>query len=451
MIHKERVQDLNKKDVKKGRYVVYWMQASQRCEYNHALEYAILRANELHIPVVVYFGITDNVPGAQERHYRFMLEGLQAVESALTRRGIPMIVQYTSPETGVVELARHASLVVVDRGYLKREREWRTYAAGQCVCPVIQVESNVVVPVEAASPKEEYSAATLRPKIEKNLEYYLVPVKEYTPHVGSPGIEVDTFDISNLEKALSSLNIKRTVKKAAFKGGTEEAKAHLTTFINRKLSSYAEFRNDPTKEYLSNMSPYLHFGQISPLYIASKVLETGNPGSTPYLEELIVRRELSMNFVYYNNKYDSLEGLPAWCRKTLGKHRHDMREYTYTVEELEHAQTHDPYWNACQKEMVSTGKMHGYMRMYWGKKIIEWSETPEDAYTTCVYLNDKYELDGRDPNGYTGVAWCFGKHDRPWKERPIFGNIRYMNDKGLKRKFDADLYVERIEKYSDHE
>jgi deoxyribodipyrimidine photo-lyase len=195
------------------------------------------------------------------------------------------------------------------------------------------------------------------------------------------------------------------------------------------------------------MSPYLHFGQISPLFIALKVKETRSPGVEAFLEELIVRRELSMNFVFYNEKYDSFEGLPEWAKKALKTHQRDKRQYLYSLEEFENAKTHDPYWNAAQREMVVKGKMHGYMRMYWGKKILEWAKTPEEAFRTALYLNNKYELDGRDPNGFTGVAWCFGKHDRPWGERPIFGNVRYMNDKGLKRKFDADEYVKMISQF----
>jgi deoxyribodipyrimidine photo-lyase len=192
------------------------------------------------------------------------------------------------------------------------------------------------------------------------------------------------------------------------------------------------------------MSPYLHFGQISPLEIALEVSNTNSPGSESYLEELIVRRELSMNFVFYNDNYDNIECLPNWAKETLELHAMDPRDYNYSFRELEKAATHDPFWNAAQYEMTKFGKMHGYMRMYWGKKILEWTDSPEEAYNICVTLNDKYELDGRDPNGYTGVAWCFGKHDRAWKEREIFGKVRYMNDKGLRRKFDIEEYVQRI-------
>jgi deoxyribodipyrimidine photo-lyase len=194
------------------------------------------------------------------------------------------------------------------------------------------------------------------------------------------------------------------------------------------------------------MSPWLHFGQISPLVIALKVMKTQSPGKEAYLEELIIRRELAMNYTYYNPFYDSFEGLNDWAKKTLKEHEKDKRPYRYSIDELEQAQTHDPYWNAAQEEMRITGKMHGYMRMYWGKKILEWMKSPEEAFSTALYLNNKYELDGRDPNGFAGIAWCFGKHDRPWFERPIFGKIRYMNANGLKRKFNAEAYVDKIKK-----
>ena len=447
MIQKERIKVLNKKDIKKGRYVLYWMQASQRAEYNHALEYAILKANEMHQPVIVFFGITDHFPEGNERHYTFMLEGLREVKQSLKKRGIQMVILHKSPEIGAVQLAKRASLAVVDRGYLKIQKQWRNNTANQMDCPLIQVECDVIVPVEEASPKEEYAAATIRSKIHKKLNHFLVSFKQLDPTVDSLSLDFDSFDISDLGKAISKLRIDRSVKKVdSFHGGTKEALARLEVFWEGKLDRFPELRNDPTLDYLSHMSPYLHFGQISPLFIALKALETKSPGTEAFLEELIIRRELSMNFVFYNERYDSYGAIPEWARKSLGSHRKDKRQYLYGLEELEQAKTHDPYWNAAQREMVARGKMHGYMRMYWGKKIIEWSKTPEEAFRMALSLNNKYELDGRDPNGFTGVAWCFGKHDSPWAERPIFGNVRYMNDTGLKRKFDADKYVRMMHK-----
>ncbi len=447
MIQKERIKNLNQKSLSKGDYVLYWMQAAQRAEYNHALEYAISQANELHQPIIVFFGITDHFPEANERHYFFMLQGLREVKQELQERNIQMVIWHKSPEEGAVKMAQRAALLIVDRGYLHIQREWREKVARQIDCPLIQVEGEVIVPLEEASPKEEYSAATLRPKIKKKLPHFLVALKPRKPTISSLSMEFNSFDIMNVEKAISRLNIDRSVKKTTyFRGGTKEAKKHLQVFLEKKLDNFDQLRNDPTVDYLSNLSPYLHFGQISPLYIALKVLEKDSLGKDSFLEELIIRRELSMNFVFYNTCYDSFRGLPEWAKKTLKDHQRDKRPYLYSLEELEAAQTHDVYWNAAQKEMVLTGKMHGYMRMYWGKKIIEWSKTPEVAFRWALYLNNKYELDGRDPNGFTGVAWCFGKHDRPWAERPIFGKVRFMNDKGLERKFAIKKYVEKIKK-----
>jgi deoxyribodipyrimidine photo-lyase len=446
MIPEARIRFLNQKRVKKGAYVLYWMQASQRAEYNHALQYAIVKANELRQPVIVFFGITDRFPEANERHCTFMLEGLKEVQQSLREKGIQMVVRHKSPEMGAVQLAKKASLAVVDRGYLKVQRQWREYAARRIDCPFIQVESDVIVPVEEASPKEEYTAATLRPKIHKKLNHFLVPLSQRDPVIHSLFLDLDSFDIHDVPTVVSRFHIDHTVRRVgSFPGGTNEAKKRLQDFLEHKLGRFGDLRNDPTVEYVSHLSPYLHFGQISPLYIALKVSERSSPAKEAFLEELIIRRELSMNFVFYNEQYDSFESIPDWAKRTLKAHRKDRRPYLYSLGELEGAKTHDPYWNAAQKEMLLTGKMHGYMRMYWGKKILEWTGTPEEAFRTALYLNNKYELDGRDPNGFAGVAWCFGKHDRPWAPRPIFGNIRYMNDKGLRRKFIPDHYVRMVD------
>ena len=440
-----RVKILNTAAIKNGRYVLYWMQASQRSEYNHALEYAILKANKLHKPLIVFFGILENYPEANERHFYFMLEGLKEVQSSLTQQGIQLVVWRKSPELGVIELAKNATLTVTDRGYLKIERKWRNYVAENIDIPFIQVESNVVLPVEEVSSKEEFSAATIRPKIKKKLAKYLVPLKSNKPKRDSLEMDFNSLDINDVKKMVTDLHIDRKVKKVhSFQGGTREAKKRLKDFIKKKLDHYTDFRNDPSLDYLSNMSPYLHFGQISPLYIALKINETSSPGKDAYLEELIIRRELSVNFVFYNRNYDSIHGIQEWAQETLREHKKDPRKPVYTQEDFERAETHDHYWNTAQNEMRIRGKMHGYMRMYWGKKIIEWSKNPEKAYTIALYLNNKYELDGRDPNGYTGVAWCFGKHDRPWKEREIFGKIRYMSAGGLERKFNIGEYVKNI-------
>jgi deoxyribodipyrimidine photo-lyase len=444
-IPEERIKKLNHQDATTGDYVVYWMQASQRTQYNHSLEYAIYQANKLKKPLIVYFGITDDYPEANRRHYHFLLEGLKEVKSSLEKRGIQMVVLHQSPEQGALEISESSSLMVTDRGYLDIQRKWRDYVVQHIKCPLIQVEGEVVVPVETASDKEEYSAATIRKKIKRNLERFMVPVKTQSLLKDSLDMEFSSFSLEDVKKALSKLKIDNSVREVEyFHGGTGEVLKRLENFLKNKLDHFKDERNDPTRDYLSHLSPYLHFGQISPLHIVLKVSAQESPGKEAFFEELVVRRELSMNFVFYNPHYYKFACLPHWAKKTLLEHENDKREYIYSRDELERAETHDPYWNAAEMEMVRTGKMHGYMRMYWGKKILEWVDNPREAFDIALYLNNKYEIDGRDPNGFTGVAWCFGKHDRAWKEREIFGKVRYMNANGLRRKFKIDQYVDRV-------
>lgn len=448
-IQDERIRNLNENETTDGDYVLYWMQATQRVRYNHALGYAVGEANTLNLPVVVYFGLTDDFPEANVRHYRFMLEGLKETAAGLEELGIQMIAVRTSPPAGAIELSKGASLAVVDRGYLKVQKSWRETAARGMDCPLIEVESDVVVPVEEASDKEEYAARTIRPKINDLLDKYLVDFDLATPDRDSLDLEIrgDSLDLDDPGGLASSLDVDRSVRPVdSYHGGYENARRRLDDFVEVKLDSYPEESNDPGKDYLSGLSPYLHFGQISPIEIALTVQEAGGPGVDDFLEELIVRRELSMNFVHYNEDYDDLwKSIPGWAEESLKEHAEDNREYLYSPEEFEDGKTHDPYWNAAQLEMNLTGKTHGYMRMYWVKKILQWTENPQSAYEIAIYLNNKYELDGRDPNGFTGVAWCFGKHDRAWKEREVLGKVRYMSAGGLERKFAIDDYVARIE------
>jgi deoxyribodipyrimidine photo-lyase len=444
MIQHQRIQQLNSHSIRSGDYVLYWMQASQRVLDNHALQYAIQKANELHKHLVVFFGLTHSFPEANQRHYSFMLNGLTEIQQSLEKQGITFVIQPISPEQGIQRLAKDACLLVVDRGYLRIQRQWRQLAALQVRCPLLQVETDVIVPINIVSDKEEYAAATIRPKILKHLGTFLVPVEPEPLQKTCTACHFDSLDLSNIPRLITELQIDSTVKPSTmYHGGTSYALRFLRRFITQKLPLFSELRNDPNKEYCSNLSPYLHFGQISPLTIALKIQATKDSNTGAFLEELIVRRELSMNYVYFNTTYDSFDSLPSWAKTTLLKHAKDPRPYLYTEEELETAHTHDSFWNAAQREMTQTGKMHGYMRMYWGKKIIEWTSSPKEAFQLALRLNNKYELDGRDPNGFTGVAWCFGKHDRAWKERPIFGKVRYMNDAGLTRKFDMSTYIQK--------
>jgi len=450
MVESERIRVLNDLSEGNGEYVLYWMQAAQRYSYNHALEYAIRKANELNLPVLVYFGLTDEFPEANLRHYRFMLEGLIEAGRKLAEMGIKLVVVKTDPPTGALRLSTKAAVTVVDRGYLRVERDWRKEVAREINTRFVEVETNLVVPVEEASDKEEYAAYTIRPKINEKLDKYMVEMEHSTPELKSLGLDVGVDSVldSGVDGVLENLNLDRSVGPVSgFAGGYSHAKENLDLFIEDKLDGFSDYRNDPGKNYLSELSPYLHFGQISPLEIAIEVGGSNEAGVDDFLEELIVRRELSFNFVHYNDHYDSLwKVIPGWAEETLKEHEGDSRDYTYSYEEFENSETHDPYWNAAQTEMVITGKMHGYMRMYWVKKILQWSEGPERAYKIALALNNKYELDGRDPNGFAGVAWCFGKHDRAWQEREVLGKVRYMSAGGLERKFSIEDYVERVER-----
>ncbi len=446
MIQAERIKTLcDEPPRRNGDYVLYWMQAAQRAKYNHALEFAIRKANELSKPLIVLFCIVDSYPEANLRHYRFMLEGLRDVQDVLGERGIRLVVQAGEPTQRVLDLAKNASILVVENGQLRIQRKWRKQIAHNAECLMFEVETNLIVPVTEASGKEEYSAGTFRPRITKKLVYFLKPLRHEKLKQQSLKLKFDGLSLDDLDKLLSTLNLDRSISPVdSFSGGTKQAEQLLRRFLKNKLDHYHQQSNNPTLDCISDMSPYLHFGQISPLYIALETIKKGGPGKDAYLEQLIVRRELSHNFVFYNPHYDTYKCLPPWAVRTLNFHRRDKKQYLYSREQFESAQTHDPYWNAAQKQMLLTGKMHNYMRMYWGKKILEWSRNYQQAYKTALYLNNKHELDGRDANAFAGVAWCFGKHDRAWSERPIFGKVRYMNAAGLQRKFDMDAYVEKI-------
>jgi deoxyribodipyrimidine photo-lyase len=361
-----------------------------------------------------------------------------------------MVVQKGNPADVALSAAKKASLIVCDRGYLRHQIQWRKKVAQKAGCRVVQIESDVVVPLEVVSGKAEYAARTIRPKIHKHLNDYLVEFKPTKIKKSSLQLRISGIDLSNIDAVLKKLSLDRTVLPVSgfFKGGTTRARKMFAEFLRRRFKNYAENSNQPQTDDVSHMSKYLHFGQISPLYLALQVQDTDKrlkEAREAFIEELVVRRELAMNFVYYTPEYDSYRCLPNWAKKTLSDHKKDNREQTYTRRQLENARTHDEYWNAAMREMKSTGFMHNYMRMYWGKKILEWSQAPEQAFKTTLAINNKYFLDGRDANSYTGVAWIFGVHDRAWFERPIFGKIRYMAATGLERKCDIAAYVKKVD------
>jgi deoxyribodipyrimidine photo-lyase len=448
-IQEERICRLNDSDARRGNYVLYWMQQSQRAECNHALEYAVQRANELGQPAVVAFGLMDDYPDANLRHYRFMLEGLQDTRKRLERRGIRMVVQLGRPDDVALSLGAAASVIVCDRGYLRHQKAWRQRVARDAGCEVVQVESDVVVPVDTASNKPEFAARTIRPKVTKLWGRFLIDLRSTPLKRDSLGIDLNGVDLSELDSLLDQLQIDCQVKPVSrwYRGGTTEAKKVLGSFLRRLFADYASHRNRPEHESISHMSMYLHFGHISPVHVALKVSQGRGreENNETYIEELLVRRELAQNFVNFTANYDRFQCLPEWAKRTLAEHKPDERQYVYTRSRLEDAATHDPYWNAAMQEMKHTGYMHNYMRMYWGKKILEWSQTPQYAFQTALALNNKYFLDGRDANSYANVAWVFGMHDRPFTERPVYGKVRCMMASGLERKCNIRGYVQRVE------
>jgi deoxyribodipyrimidine photo-lyase len=446
-VEAERIMRLNAAPENgRGRYVLYWMQQSQRAHSNPALEHALSRANALGHPVVVVFGLHTAYPEANERHFAFMLEGLAETAADLRERGIQLVVRLQRPDEACLALAPQAVVIVCDRGYLRHQKRWRKKVAREAGCQVIQVEGDVVVPVDRVSGKREYAARTLRPKIDRLREAFLGDTTPRAAARPSLGLRIRSdVDVCDPDGVLRRVDIDRSVRRTArLRGGTAEGRRRLGQFLRHGLDGYAQARNDPADPQCSNLSPYLHFGQISPVEVARKARAArggDEDDRAAFLEELVVRRELAINFVHFEPDYDRYRCLPSWARNTLAKHAGDTREHTYTRRELERAATHDRYWNAAMIEMVRTGYMHNYMRMYWGKKIIEWSNTPEHAYRTALALNNRYFIDGRDPGSYAGVGWVFGLHDRPWTERPIFGTVRYMSAAGLERKFDIEAYV----------
>jgi deoxyribodipyrimidine photo-lyase len=454
-MHHARIRHLNDRLLGDGRYVLYWMQASQRADFNPALEYAIRRADEINRGVVVAFGLMAGFPDANARHFAFMLEGFAEVGEALHRRGIRFVMRAGRPDEVALTLAGDAALVVCDRGYLRHQRQWRRNVADQAKCLLVQVEGDVVVPVEVASGKAEYAARTLRPKIHRCCPEFLHEIAAGEPSKSTLRLAFrDELDPADPAAVLKSLDVDRNVGPVArFRGGTAEARRRLAHFLRYKLEGYDSGRSEPADAYVSELSPYLHFGQISPVEVALKAKAAKSAGEADraaFLEELIVRRELACNFVQFTDDYDDYACLPGWARRTLAEHADDRRPRRYTRAQLEAGRTDDRYWNAAMQEMRETGYMHNTMRMFWGKKVLEWSDTPEDAWRTALHLNNRYFLDGRDPNSYANVGWLFGLHDRPWQEREVFGKVRTMTTGGLDRKYDMARYLERVGKLSEH-
>ena len=432
-----------------GKCVVYWMQKAQRALENPALETAIACGNALGLPVVAYFSVIPNYPNANLRHYHFLQQGLHDVADGMTERGVGFVVRRPTDGDTLEKFLDEvsAAMVVGDENVCREPERWRAALAKKLRVPFFTVDADVVVPSRIFG-KSFVLLHHFRPHLHKQLAEFLVPVKkvkvqhEWENKLPSYSLEKDiTKGFDKLDRSVGPV--------ATFVGGTKAALKRLNEFTETQLADYDERRNHPEARGTSQMSPYLHYGHISPITIALAVKDAVKRGKATqdvadkYLDELIGWRELAVLFCKYNLNYDNWECAEPWAKKTLTAHAGDKRPWSYSLKQLENAETHDELWNASQRQMVRDGWMHNYMRMYWAKKILEWSPDAGRAFEWTVYLNDKYELDGRDSNGYAGIAWAIvGKHDRPWFDRPVFGLVRYMSGESTGKKFDSKRYIE---------
>jgi deoxyribodipyrimidine photo-lyase len=437
------------------------MSRDQRADDNWALLYAYGLAASLNLSLCVVFNLVPRFLDATIRQYSFMLRGLRETEHTLRARGVPFFLLQGEPVANIVQFVRErkASAVVADMAPLRVPKKWVQDVAAQLDAqeqhpggrvPLFQIDAHNVVPVWLASDKQDFSARIIRPKITRQLQAFLKPFPALADVAEAPAMPLPPP--VDWDAALASVEVDRTVREVSWaEPGQEAGKKNFVEFVEQRLKLYSQRRNDPTVRALSNMSPWFHFGQVSVQWCVLELQRLGQSALKAdvdaFVEEAVVRRELAENFCFYNERYDSLSGAADWALNSLEQHRADPREYVYTAEQLERAETHDDIWNAAQLQMVDDGKMHGFLRMYWAKKILEWSPSPEEALRVAILLNDRYELDGRDPSGYVGCLWSIaGLHDLGWRERQIFGKIRYMNYEGCKRKFDVAAFVRRYPK-----
>jgi deoxyribodipyrimidine photo-lyase len=457
-VNPKRVRELKGGAISGKGPVIYWMSRDQRVRDNWALLYACQQASKSGVPVAVVFNLVTEYYNAGARQFAFMVKGLQVLAPKLEALGIPFFLLQGNPEETIPKLVKdcNASLLVTDYGPLRLGRMWRDTVTNAVACPFHEVDAHNVVPVWEASDKREYAARTIRPKIHNKLPQFMrefpdVPQQDKSkwPATAPSPKEIKWTTILNEITARGAA----VPEVSWIQPGEDAAMAALSGpqgFLTKaRLTKYSDKRNDPSiPDALSGLSPYFHFGQLAPQRAAleaAKHKAVHKASVDGFLEELVIRRELADNYCHYVPNYDSLDAAYDWARETLNAHAGDKREFLYTREQFESGKTHDKLWNAAQLEMVATGKMHGYIRMYWAKKILEWTASPQEALDVSIYLNDKWELDGRDPNGYVGCMWSVaGIHDQGWGERPVFGKIRYMNFAGCKRKFDVEKYCARI-------
>ncbi len=449
-----RRRDANRADANRsGEFVLYWMQATHRFEDNWALRYAVLQADALGKPLLIHQGLDPTYEHANDRIHTVILENAKALHRRAEQLGLRyqfVLRRRRDDDRRVVDrLAARAALVVTDLFPTAGIAERTARFAERCPVKLVEVESHCIVPY-GNFVKEEYAARTIRPKILKVLDHALEPVEDRGPRAKFPQALWDSLDVARLDlatldvpAAVASCEIDHAVPPVPFASGLDGARARLTAFCADGLADYAERRNEPSDtDGSSRLSPYLHFGQISAAEVLRTVRAAGHKASADkFADELVTWRELAFNFCVRNPNFGKLKGLPDWVHRSMEKHKDDPREAIYSLEQLERAESHDELWNAAQREIVRTGYMHNVTRMLWGKSVLLWTARYKHALEHLILLNNKYGLDGRDPSSYGGIQWCFGKFDRPWFDKPVFGVIRPMSLARAREKFDADAYI----------
>lgn len=423
--------------------VVYWMGREQRAQDNWALLHACEIALATGRPLLTVFLLVEGFAAAPLRHYAFMLDGLEETAAELAAHGIPFRLIHSRKPDDTAPLLQELHRIdphtlISDFDPLRLRRSWKQIPVS---CTHLEVDAHNIVPCRSASDKREYAAYTIRPKIHRQLSRFLTGFPPL-PKLSRRSGPVTLPDWARIRQELTADPSVGPV--SGIRPGSAAADKHLKQFLQTGITGYDTLRNDPLADGQSGLSPWLHFGQLAPqraAWEASLLPET--PDRDAFLEELVIRRELADNFCFYEPHYDSADAFPAWARQTIAGHRLDPREI-YSYEALAAGRSPDPLWNAAQLQMVHGGKMHGYMRMYWAKQLLLWTPDAATALHYANTLNDRFSLDGRDPNGYAGTAWSIGGvHDRAWPSRQVFGKIRCMNSNGCRRKFDVKAYTER--------
>lgn len=447
-VDERRVRKLNNAHERTGASVIYWMNRDMRAHDNWALFYAQYQAQRLNLPLVVFCGLVPQFLDASLRHYLFMIEGLKEVEQTLASRNIGFIVRYGSLPDTLLDISRKLkpSMVVCDYSPLRVPRLWRSRAAKALGCPLFEVDAHNIIPVWQACGHEEHSLRSFRTKIATQLDEFLVAYPRLNRHT----CQLPKMSMVNWDALVAGLEVRELGPKLlTAKSGPKAGKHALKSFLINRLVGYPQKRYDPNINGQSGLSAYINFGQLSAQRAALEIVEARiehkslrEPGKA-FFEEVVIHRELAENFCFYNRFYDKFEGFPKWARDTLRRHSRDKRPILYRLADLENGATSDELWNAAQRQLVSTGSMHGLLRTYWGKKLLEWSDDPQKALSTAITLNNRYALDGRDPSSYAGIAWCIGGvHDRICPETDIFGQVRSVNKSNLTKHFDARQFID---------